>query len=500
MVKLNGDILYLIFKELQSNKKTLLSCLTVNKTCCEIIIPILWNNPWKYLKGEELLLNVIISHFSEESKNNLKNQGINFSTNAYQRPLFNYISFCRHLNIINLNHTIDYILLIKYVNQFTTSTIKNLIMKEIINLFVNQNTRITHLYIPSQFSYQINIIPGAKYCFSELEFLSCNSYINDNILIGLTEICNSIKELELFIEKNNNNCEIVKLIESVKKLINVRLITEQNLKHHDISSFCKILENSLVKHANTLKHFKITEQPTTKILSSFVNLNRLELSNHSFNLSSWNCLENLSLPFLQILIAKNVPIDVLTSLIKNTNGYLIEVKIDGRIHYEIENKEIIQVITQNCPNLKYLKLMIRNCNILELEKLLINCQHLNGLIIIINNDDIFFDDSSFFDIRYDIEFKWDDLFEILTRSSPTSLFKFKFYFYEIFKLKSLKLFLDNWKNRNSMLLQTIQNYNWVNTVIGGDYFDLVEEYKTQGIIKKYDHFIYKSSFEDFEWI
>jgi hypothetical protein len=467
MFKLNGDILYLIFKKLQSNKKTLLSCLTVNKTCCEMIIPILWNNPWKYLKGEELLLNVIISHFSEESKNNLKNQGINFSTNAYQRPLFNYINFCKHLNIIKLSQVID------NIAQF--STIKNLIIKEIINLSVNQNTRITHLYIPSQFDYQINVIPGAKYCFSELEFLSCNTCINDNIIIGLTEICNSIKKLELFIEKNNNNCEIVKLIESVKKLINVRLITEKNLEHHDISSFCKILENSLIKHANTLQNFKMTEQPTTKILSSFVNLNRLDLSNYSFNLNSWNCLENLSLPFLQILMAKNVPIDVLTSLIKNTNGYLIEVKIDGRIHYEIENKKIIQVITQNCPNLKYLKLMIRNCNILELEKLLINCQHLNRLIIIVNNND-------------DIGFKWDDLFEILTRSSPTSLFKFKFYFNEIFKLKSLKLFLDNWKNRNSMLLQTIRSCNWNNAAIGSEYFDLIEEYKTQGIIKKYNHF------------
>jgi hypothetical protein len=480
MFKLNGDILYLIFKEFQRSKKTLLSCLTVNKTWCEIITPILWNNPWKYLKEDELLLNVIISHFSEELKNNLKNKGITFSTNAYQRPLFNYISFCKHLNIINLNHTIDNILLISYITQI--STIKNLIMKEIINLFVNQNTRITHLYIPSQFDYQINIIPGAKYCFSELEFLSCNTCINDNILIGLTEICNSIKELELFIEEDNNNYEIVKLIESFKKLFSVRLATKKNSKNNE--SFYKILENSLIKHANTIQNFKIIKQSTTNILSSFVNLKQLELGDYPLKGSSWNHLENLSLPFLQILIVKNVPIKVLTSLIKNTNGCLIIVKFVC-VHYnKIENKEIIQVISQNCPNLKYLKLVIENSNILELEKLLISCQHLYGLYIIINN-------------RYwNWEFNWDLLFEVLARSSPTNLFKFKLYFYMTSNLEeSLKSFFDNWKGNHSILLQTIRGNRYRTNV---EIVDLIGGYKTQKIGNKYNHVL--NDEDDFEWI
>ncbi|GES75220.1 hypothetical protein GLOIN_2v1761545 [Rhizophagus clarus] len=50
MSKLNKDIIYLILQELQEDKKSLYSCISVDKTWCEIIIPILWNNPWKYLK------------------------------------------------------------------------------------------------------------------------------------------------------------------------------------------------------------------------------------------------------------------------------------------------------------------------------------------------------------------------------------------------------------------------------------------------------------------
>ena len=205
MFKLNRDVLYLIFKKLQNDKKTLFSCLTVNKTWCEIIIPILWRDPWKCLEGKEslVLLKVIISHLSDESRDNLKGQGVDFLINPYQRPLFDYISFCRHLNLNNLNEMFN---VIEHLDAFS------IIKKEIFNLFVNENTRLSHLYIPHQFDYQMHLIPGVKHCFSELEFLSCNTTsINDNALIGLTEICKSIKELELIIEEDKNNYGIIKL-------------------------------------------------------------------------------------------------------------------------------------------------------------------------------------------------------------------------------------------------------------------------------------------------
>ncbi|CAB5295056.1 unnamed protein product [Rhizophagus irregularis] len=98
-------------------------------------------------------------------------------------------------------------------------------------------------------------------------------------------------------------------------------------------------------------------------------------------------------------------------------------------------------------------------------------------------------------------FNWDYLFEILVSSSSPNLFKFKFYFYEAPKLESLKLFLDNWKGRRSILLQTIQDNSWgLCLEIGMKYFELMEEYKMQGIVKKYNHVLNESTFEDFEWL
>ncbi|GBB88546.1 hypothetical protein RclHR1_15090005 [Rhizophagus clarus] len=500
MSKLNADILYLIFKELQDNKKTFLSCLTVNKAWCETIIPILWRDPWKYSEKKELLLlNVIVSHFSEESRKYLENQRVDIFTSVYQKPFFNYISFCRYLNLSNLNKLIDAIILnLDYDDDddaFSDELSFPILRNEIINLFINENTRITHLYVPDKFDYQLHLIPGAKNCFSELEFLSCNTRINDNVLFGLTEICKSIKELELFIEMNNNNYRIVKLIESSKRLFDVRLQTIDNYSKYE-ESFCKIIENSLIKHADTIQYFMIGKVPITKILSSFVNLKKLELGKcYPFDRTAWNCLENLSLPFLQILKARGVPIKVLTNLIESTNGYLNEISIGYTLHNEIDNEKIIQTIYRKCRNLNYLKLLVRNRNILEFEKLLINCQYLNGLYIIFDNS-IWHGDSDIFN--------WDYLFEILIKSSPIGLSKFKFYFHEAPKLESLKYFLDNWKSKRSISLQTIQDNEWsASIVIAAKYFDLIKEYKTQGIVETYKHdFLVEENitFEDFKWI
>src|SRR5437016_3854922 len=121
----------------------------------------------------------------------------------------------------------------------------------------------------------------------------------------------------------------------------------------------------------------------------------------------------------------------------------------------------------------------------QFENLLINCQFLSGLVI-----DTMYD--------YNNAFKWDKLFEILTKSSPISLFKFKFFSYEIIKLKFLKSFFDNWKNRNPILLK-----------IDADYMiheakpqleDLAEKYKVKGIIKKCSIGFDKYFHENFEWI
>jgi hypothetical protein len=468
MSKLNRDILYPIFEELEDDKMALFSCLLVNRTWCEMIIPILWKDPWEQLKigREKSLFTVIISHLSDELRIDLSK----ILKNSYKRPLFNYISFCKNLNLSKIEDIID--ISTDYIFQGDYLLYK----KEIFKLFINNKMKYTSLYISNEISYdmQLILISEAKECFSEIEFLMFHDDIDEEILIGLSEICKSIKKLEYFVYTNKQN-GIVKLIDAQKNLKEVCF----ELLDLDFTDNIINLKNSLIKHGKTIEFIKIREPSIINTFSYFENLKILEVDSKADD-ESWGQLAAVSLPFLQILNAVVVPINILASLIEKTKGDLKEIRIRYIDPNDTNNKRLIQAIYQNCPKLKYLELSIGN-SISEFEKLLINCKYLDGLYIIMEDTD------------------WEGLFEVLTRSSPTSLFKFKFYFYLPPKSEALKLFFDNWKCRHPMLLQTIPDSAYV-YFQEDDYVGMIEEYKADGVVKKYDDDCRGYFFEDFEWI
>ncbi len=478
MLDLNKDVIFLILGELKDDKKSIYSCLFINRNWCETTVPILWKNPVRThltKNAESKLINVILLHLSEESRDVLKNQGINTNiiTKTYQRPIFNYINFWKYLNL----HFIERIIFSKNMEKFNVPIIRN----EILKLFINRNTRIISLYFPQNFDYQLHHIPGVEYCFSELESFHCNGFIDQNILEGLSKICKSIKKLVF--DKyycTNNSSGIVKLIEAQKSLNNVSFIYHYAGINE---SFSKSLEESLIKHADTIQYLRICWKPITRILSYLVNLLSFEII---ISKSSWkNHSENLSLPILKFLKAHKVSSKILANLIENTKGHLSEISIYFYGIDSIDNKRLIKAIYKNCQNLRYLHLLLVNNNInslfsTEFKNLLINCQFLSGLVIETISD-------------YNNVFRWDKLFEMLTESSPISLFRFKFFSYEIIELECLKLFFDNWKNRNPILLE-----------IDGDYIteeiQQLEKYKAKGIIKKYFIGFRGNAYNDFEWI
>src|SRR6266480_6381114 len=164
MSKLNKDVLFLILVELQNDRKSLYSCLLVNRTWCETTIPILWKDPLKLCPSDNkrILFDVILLHLPEESRDNLKNQGIVLLTKLCQRPLFNYISFWRYLNLSILEDMI-----ISAVESEAS-----IIRSEILKLLINENTKFTHIYLNTPLlNDQLQLISGAEHCFSEIKFL-----------------------------------------------------------------------------------------------------------------------------------------------------------------------------------------------------------------------------------------------------------------------------------------------------------------------------------------
>src|SRR6266496_4190624 len=85
---------------------------------------------------------------------------------------------------------------------------------------------------------------------------------------------------------------------------------------------------------------------------------------------------------------------------------------------------------------------------------------------------------------------------ILAKSSPPTLFKFKFFLnFREHQLELLKVFFDNWKGRSPMLLQIFPRNIGSTTM----YFDFIKNHKLEGIVKKYN-INSPNTFEDFEWI
>src|SRR6266536_300167 len=103
MSTLNNDILFLLFEELQDDSKSLFSCLLVNRLWCEVVIPILWRDPWCYedninYRKKSSLYYIITFSLPNDIKEFLTSQGIQLYPISYQSLSFDYLSFCKSIN------------------------------------------------------------------------------------------------------------------------------------------------------------------------------------------------------------------------------------------------------------------------------------------------------------------------------------------------------------------------------------------------------------------
>src|ERR1044072_7831182 len=113
MSKLNEDILFLLFEELHNDSKSLFSCLLVNRLWCETAISILWRNPWCYkdnLNYREIssLYHISIFSLPNDVREFLTSQGIQLLQTSHQLLLFDYLSFCRSMNIKVVKNIISF--------------------------------------------------------------------------------------------------------------------------------------------------------------------------------------------------------------------------------------------------------------------------------------------------------------------------------------------------------------------------------------------------------
>ena len=269
MSKLNKDVLFLIFEELQNHSKSLFSCLMVNKLWCETSIPILWRNPWKYdinYRNKSYLYSIITFYLTDDTKDFLRREGILIPIVLYQTLLFDYLSFCRSIKVNTLNRIISVGTSLGY-NRF-------LLQQEFYNVIIRKCPELKYLDMIS-IEHQIFYFSEAKARLESLCELKCDASIDSSFFYGLGCACHNIQKLIIINTNKKVNHGIIKLIEFQRNLKYFEWYDE-----FEEDYFIDLLEDpyteifhTLAKHANSLNHFIANFQFVLNIITIIMPIN-----------------------------------------------------------------------------------------------------------------------------------------------------------------------------------------------------------------------------------
>jgi hypothetical protein len=472
MSKLNKDILFLIFEELQKDSKSLFSCLMVNRLWCETVIPVLWKNPWCYsinYNNKSSLYSLITSYLSDDIKESLIRQEILLSLILHQPLLFDYLSFCRSIDVDILN-TIISIGTSDLYNQF-------LLQQEIYNLLMRKCPELKCLNIRS-IKHHIFYFPEAKARLEPLCELRCDTSIDSSFFYGLARICKYIQRLIIINRKINHGA--VKLIENQRNLKYFEL--KDDFDEDFVEQPNKEIFLALAKKADVLNHLILSLEYDERIIIQDVvtRLHKLEtlIINDAYVPFSEDQLKMLAHNKLKTFSIDFISLNEASVIIENSGRHLKEILLRYYDYewwhefscFEEDSLNFIRKIYQNCPLIEYLSLLYLPTmeHFVEFEKLLKNCQNLKSLCLcklVYTNDE---------------EETGKELLKVLIRSAPINLREIRFIEDFQFSLKNLEKFFKSWKNRPALSILTSDPLYKEE-----DYMKLINKYKDNGVIKDF---------------
>jgi hypothetical protein len=481
----------LLFEELQEDSKSLFSCLMVNRLWCETAIPILWRNPWCYndvnYSNKSYLFVIISSYLTNDIKKLLTRQGIVIPSVSNQSLLFDYLSFCRSMNMIVIDKIFS---TVTYRNQFFLF----LLQREIYNLFIRKCPEFKYLDIRS-IKHQIYYFPEAQIRLSSLCELKCDKSIEPSYFYGLSCICQNIERMTIINTDTKVNNGIVKLIEVQKNLkyfeweddfddeyfrenpykeIFMALVKKEDTLNHLIVSF------QFVEYANSYHYTflqwvlsRLRKLKTLKFFPSY--LNEYDLEVH---------IKLLVYHDLEIFKIDDIEHKTVTCIIEHSGGRLKEILINydpynGHDAFIKDSLVLFRTIREKCPLIERFSLdfPFTKDHIIEFEKLLRICQNVRVLVIDVMP-------SVSFNIEKLHKERWENgeiILETIIKSAPINLREFRFFKEVKFSLRALEKFLENWRGQPISLITTDPIYG------ENDYKKLISKYKNNGVIKDFNY-------------
>ncbi|CAB5179909.1 unnamed protein product [Rhizophagus irregularis] len=468
MERLNIDCLILIFNELRTDKKSLHSCLLVNKVWCHLVVPILWGKyPWYVIdrKESEKLINVIISQLSSSSRKFLSENNVSLSSTILSKPLtFNYVSLCKFPGAENVSNIIN------IVNNYDFTKRRDLLEQEIYKLFISQCKNIKELSWET--SQPLSLFPGALTCFSQLHSLRINmNIVSSNNLHEMAKICKDLNEL-IVNKYSQDTPGLISLIDAQRNLKSISFASYYIKKERE--GTYEELSNVLARKGCTINNLyssNLVGVISHSFLSSFINLKELTIYQYDDYKSEkiqefQQYLAISKFPGLQSLKIGGVScFKELAMLIEKTEGNLSYVYIDMSNKDAESTGMVIKAIADNCPKIEYLSTYLGPKDLIYVKPLLLHCSKLSRLRLknLYENNNI-----------------GDELLDILTSSSPLSLNNIKLSGGWKYSINSIERFFESYRGRKLLEFGIKDNIHEDNFTI--EHIKIIRKYINEGVI------------------
>ncbi|CAB4398341.1 uncharacterized protein OCT59_028305 [Rhizophagus irregularis] len=431
-----------ILDYIRYDRKSLYSCMFVNRTWCSLTTPILWRAPFK--ESRSSLITTFIRCLDRTSKGKLRLFD-GFPLEALKKPTFNYMHYIHELQYPTLydsvktwcdeNYLIVYIDKEKEIYLNPTSTILDMLIERIMS----KAKRLSELSIPTvthrkgDYVCLIKHSSAAKKCLPKLRYLICDNCVPKNLLFA-SEFCINLNRLDIDCSWINDR-EVSKFLKAQKNLKQLTVTKRWphlndaiSIDNLSISLRCVVLKDNCHRQNGG----------TLSVLKSFTNLEILRFHNWaSFPENDIEGLTSCYFPRLRKLSFTHCKptVGMIIPMILINGSSLQELTLSWEIN-QSDQYSVIRTIASNCPNLEYLDVPIVRKDVSNLHYVLKSCKKLESLTINSASDD-----------DYDV----DDFFPSMGNIIPEPLYQLNIFAYWKFTAESLSEFLKNCKNNLSCL-------------------------------------------------
>lgn len=397
---LTTDCLHLIFKDFEEDRYTLHSCLLVNRLWCETVVSLLWSQPFRLTRRtpSSRLIQTYINCLDPQVLTDDEKDILEITDNRIP-PTFDYPSFLRQISYLDLyNGIAAWFEWYEPWGEVYRERVA-LVSKLLIYSFMSHSPAFHKLSIETGemvmvpnnhlnfFSHQ-----GSETCLSKLrQFICIGDFLKTDIFAGAAKICKNIKTLFVSpgrVCTSGNRSVPEKQYDSLINLIKGQKSLEYFVVH-TCNKPSRIISALLESQINSLVHVEFFKVDFIEC----VTLAPLAESKKLVTLTFEECssLENILEPFVSSSLNRlkklnfkksTVRDDVLAALIKNAGSTLSTIYLGPIKIKDVYNSNIvINLITNNCPNLVDLALDIQRSDLPYLLELLSFSRYLNKLEI-----------------------------------------------------------------------------------------------------------------------